>query len=61
VTPTLWSPNADYAKNWLIEDGLCQRLNDHGQPEGPVGSCNGYFTTVESPGHTVGKLDINIP
>ena len=61
VEPKMWRPNGDFPDNWVIDNGKCQRLNDDGQPVGPVGSCNGYFITVDAPGHTVGKLGINIP
>jgi hypothetical protein len=61
VEPTLWQPNGDYPDNWVIDDGACQRLNDDGTPVGPKGSCNGYFITVDAHGHTVGKLNIDIP
>ena len=61
VIPTLHRPNDDFPNNWTIEDGSCQRLDDHGQPVGAIGSCNGYFISkVGSDGHTVGKLNIDI-
>jgi hypothetical protein len=63
VTPTLYRANGDFPNNWIIEDGMCQRLDDDRvQPVGPMGSCNGYFISeVGSDGHTVGKLNFDFP
>jgi hypothetical protein len=55
VMPTMYEETI-HANNWRIDDGMCQRLDEDNNPAGPVGSCNGYFVVIDSPGHTVGKL-----
>jgi hypothetical protein len=60
VTPTMYEETI-HANNWRIDDGLCQRLDGDNNPTGAVGSCNGYFVVIDSPGHTVGKLAFEFP
>lgn len=59
VWPKELNSNPNAPQVWNIDHGTCQLLNENtGLPYGPEGSCNGYITTVPSPGHTIGKLQI---
>ena len=56
--PGTFRPSGEHNNIWFMDEATCQRL-ESGTPQGPVWHCDGHFSTIDNPGGSAGKLNID--